>query len=78
MAAHRIITLGVKPCRLLLKLKPFADLFFSRHYTCVMRIYISIGLRRRGGNISVDLSLFVLLYNTHFMNKPKFNDFLYN
>ena len=37
---------------------------------------ISVGLRRRSRNISVDLSLFVLLYNTDFMNKLKFNDFL--
>ena len=31
---------------------------------------------RRGGNISVDVSLFVftLLYNTNFRNKNKFND----
>ena len=34
----------------------------------------SVGLRKRSGNISVDLSLFVLLYNTNFMNKLKFND----
>ena len=34
------------------------------------------GLGRRGGNISVDLSLVVLLYNTNFLNKLKFNDFL--
>ena len=31
------------------------------------------GLRRRGGIISVDLSLFVLLYNTNFMKELKFN-----
>ena len=31
-------------------------------------------LRRKSGNIYVDLSLFVLLYNTNFMNKLKFND----
>ena len=27
-----------------------------------------------GGNISVDLSMFVLLYNTNFLNKLQFND----
>ena len=35
---------------------------------------ISVGLRRRGGNISVNLSLFVLLYYTNFKYKLKFND----
>ena len=30
-------------------------------------------LRSRGGNNSVDLSLFVLLYNTNLINKLKFN-----
>ena len=40
------------------------------------RAHISVALRRRGGNISVDLSLFVLLYNSNFMNKPKFKDSL--
>ena len=39
-----------------------------------MHMGISVGLRR-GGNISVDLSLFVLPYDTYFMNKLKFNDF---
>ena len=34
--------------------------------------HITVGLRRRGGNISEDLSLFVLLYNTNFMNKLKY------
>ena len=42
---------------------------------CAMRtVHISVGLRRRGGNISVDLSLSVSLYNTKIMNKLKFND----
>ena len=41
---------------------------------CAMHMGISVGLRR-GGNISVDLSLFVLPYDTYFMNKLKFNDF---
>ena len=36
------------------------------------------GLRRRGGNISVDLSLFAKLYNTNFKNKLKLNYFLKN
>ena len=35
---------------------------------------MSVRLRRRGGNISVDFALIVLLYNTNFMNKLKFND----
>ena len=34
------------------------------------------GVRRRGGNISVDFSLYVLLYYTKFMMKLKFHDFL--
>ena len=34
-----------------------------------LRTHIKGGLRRRGGNISVDLSLFVLLYNLNFMKK---------
>ena len=33
-------------------------------------------LRRRGGNISVDFSLFVLLYETNFKNKHKLKDFI--
>ena len=37
-----------------------------------MRIILYI--RRRVGYIYVDYSLFVLLYNTNFMNKIKFND----
>ena len=42
---------------------------------CAMRtVHISVGLRRREGNISVDLSLSVSLYNTKIMNKLKFND----
>ena len=31
----------------------------------------------RDENIFVDLSLIVLLYNTNFMNKHKFNDLFY-
>ena len=54
-----------------LKLEPFADPLLA---LCIARSHVSVGLRRRGGNISVDLSLFVLLYNTNFMNKLKFNN----
>ena len=39
-----------------------------------MRIQYISWRRRRGENISVDLSLFVLLYNANFMNKLKFYD----
>ena len=39
------------------------------------RAHISVGWGRRGGNISVDLSLLVTLCNTNFMNKLKLNDF---
>ena len=39
-------------------------------------MHMSVGFRRRGGNISADLSLFALLYYTNFMNKLKCNDFL--
>ena len=38
------------------------------------RVQIKGGQRRRGEIISVDLSLFALLYNTNVMNKLKFND----
>ena len=44
-------------------MEPFADLLWLTH------ALISVGLRRRGGHFSVDLSLSVLLYNTKFMNK---------
>ena len=33
------------------------------------------GLWRRGGKISVDFNVFVLLYNIKFMNKYKFDIF---
>ena len=55
----------------------------SRHcimYNCTLynmrklRIQYISWRRRRGENISVDLSLFVLLYNANFMNKLKFYD----
>ena len=32
-------------------------------------VLVSVGVRRRNGKMSVNLSLFVLLYNTNFMNK---------
>ena len=41
----------------------------------IAHAHISVCLEKRGGNISVDLSLFVLLSNTNCMNKLKFNDF---
>ena len=64
---HRVITSrGAKPSRLHLNWNLLLTFFGSRHCTCV---------RRRGGNISVDLSSFVLLYNTNFMNTLKFRDF---
>ena len=56
-----------------LKLEPFADPLLA---LCIARSHVSVGLRRRGGNISVDLSLFVLLYNSNFTKKLKCNDFL--
>ena len=45
-----------------------------------MRIYIysKVDSGGRGGNISVDMFWFVLLFNTNFMNKLKFNDFFRN
>ena len=57
-----------------LKLEPFADLVWLlslRAYT----VYCKWVFWKRGRTISVDLSLFVLFYNTNFMNKLKFNDF---
>ena len=54
-----------------LHLKPFADLFSALG---IARAHILVDLGRRGGNISVDLSLFVLLYNANAMSKLKFKD----
>ena len=45
-----------------LKCKPLADLFFG-FWHC-MFVFVRC-FRRRGGNISVNLSLFVLLYKTN-------------
>ena len=69
---HRVNTSrGAKPCRLLWNWNllacfrwPFLALFIARAH-----------IRMMGVNISVDLSLFVLLCNTNFMKKLKFNDF---
>ena len=47
-----------------LKLEPFADRFARAH--------LSVGVCRRIGNVSLDLSLIDFLYNTNFMNKLKF------
>ena len=59
---------GVKPCRLLRSWNLLLTFFGSRHCKCAY-IYI----QKRGGNITVDLSLFFPL-NYNFMNKLKFND----
>ena len=40
----------------------------------IAHAHIEISLMRRGGNVSVDLSSFVLLYNKNFTNELKFND----
>ena len=40
----------------------------------IVRAHILGSLRRKGGNISVDLSLFALLFNIYFRKKFKFND----
>ena len=56
-----------------LRFKSFADLFLALG---VAHAHIYIYVMRRGGTISVDLSLFALLYNTNVMNKIEFNDFL--
>ena len=42
-------------------------------FSSALHVRTYVGLRRWGGNISVDLSLFVLLYKTNFMNKQKTN-----
>ena len=53
----------------------FCDLFLLLALRKHMRsAYMIGGVRRRGGTISVDLSLIVLVYNINFMNKLKFND----
>ena len=68
---HRIIhSRGAKACRLL-KDGTFWWPFFALGNA---RAQISVGLRKRDGNISVDLSLFDKLYITIFMNKLKFID----
>ena len=41
-------------------------------------IYYISWFKEEGGNISADLSLFVLLYNTNLMSKIKFNDVFQN
>ena len=46
-----------------LKFEPFADLFWlSPLRMRKLRIYVNGGMRRRSGNISVDLSLFVFYF----------------
>ena len=52
-----------------LRLEPFADHFVALGIACVHCAYISYSLMRGGQNISADLCLLVLLYNTNFMNK---------
>ena len=49
------------------------NFFGSRHCTCAYTV--EGGVIRRAGNVSVDLSLFVLLFNTEFMNQFKFDVF---
>ena len=51
-----------------LKLEPFADFFSTKHCTCACISWF----KKKGGKISIDLSLIVLLYNANFMNKLKF------
>ena len=60
LQAHTVITpRGPKALSSSLKFVPFAYLFnVSRHCMCAKG-----GLRRRGGNISLDLILIVLLYS---------------
>ena len=53
-----------------LTLEPFPDLLLPLG---IARVHILVCLRKRGGNISVDLSLFVLFYKNNFINQ--FNDF---
>ena len=53
-----------------LKFERFADLFLALGIALAHTVYIYGGLRIRGGNISVDLSLFVLLYS---INSTKTN-----
>ena len=57
-----------------LNFEPFANPFLALGIVHNAHALISVGLRRRGGNISADLSLVFLLYiNTNFMNKLKIN-----
>ena len=47
-------------------------LFFLKFEPFVENFWLSaLHMRRSGGNIFVGLTLFVLLYNTNFMNKPE-------
>ena len=55
-----------------------SSLKLEAYFWLSARAHISVGLGRRGGNISVDLSLFVLLYNTNFMTNLKFNNIFFN
>ena len=59
LETNKLITSrGAMPCRLFLKLKPFADLFGL----LALYVRISLFLEKRGGNISVEMSSFVLLF----------------
>ena len=72
--AHREITpKRAKNCRLLNLLLSF----FWLSALCVRNAHMNVRwFKKEGGHISVVMSLFVLLHNSHFMNKLQFNDFL--
>ena len=58
-----------------LKQEPFADLLLALIIAHAhVHIHIRMFKRRRDGNISLDFSRFVSLYNTNFMKKLKCND----
>ena len=55
----------------------FVDLFWLS-IALAYTIYSISGVSRRSDTISVDFSLFVLLNDTKFMNKFKFDEFFKN
>ena len=72
LETNKLITSrGAMPCRLFLKLKPFADLFGL----LALYVLISLFLEKGWKYFCRDVFFcFTLSYNTIFMNKLKFND----
>ena len=71
LSHHRVTLLEGQITVVFIKIWTFCRLFLSLG---IAPAHIKCSLRRRGGNIFVDLSLFVLLYDINFMNKLKFKN----